>query len=985
MQQAQSDQTLLTACRKAFINGNQEASDEWCADIVMNALERGETVLSALTDELAQCESYSISVAFVTMGGFAMLTDALYELGRKGIKGELLTTDYQWFSEPQALRRLMLVPNLTVRFFRTSPKTGFHTKGYIFRQPDVCRIILGSSNLTQAALKTSQEWNARLISKVSGAFARKVEEEFQKLWHSPATCPVEEVIDAYEHEYFRRSRLKRQLAVMQTWENLTPNSMQTAFVEAIQALFDKGETRALLISATGTGKTFAAAFATKKLVPKKTLFLVHNEQILLQARLSFERVLGKAAKTALYTGNEKDPDVETADLVFSTMQTLSKDAHSARFDKKHFDLIIVDEVHHASADSYRKIMRYFEPRFWLGMTASPDRPDGDNIYEIFHYNIAYEIRLQTALKEDLLCPFHYHGIADVTFRDGTRLADVSDLRLLSIGQQVNFILEKVEAYGWSGTRLKALLFASTVKECEELSQEFNRRGLHTAVLSGENKAEDRADVLAHLGQDEKAGGLDMVLSVGVLSEGVDVVSVNVVIFMRPTESPIVFIQQLGRGLRKAPNKEFVNILDFIGNSDRNWLIPVALSGDNSYSKEGMRKFIQSDSRTLPGASTVQFDEVAREKIYRSIDKAATGSYKLMKESYDMLRRKLGRRPDLVDFDPHNGIDPRLFFEHKDFGSYYAFLKKADPASLEVLSERAEKMIWYLSKKIGNAHRLSEVILLDAILGGETGWLKERFETELAAQTGRTLTTLHLENVLKIMSCDFQRKAEEAEALQDAVFVEKIGDDFRASSGFLQELTDEHFARMVADLTAFVRRRWTEHFAQTYRDTAFVINERYTYEDVCRLLDWDKNLNGGAIGGYFYDYRTKTLPVFINYEKADRAIQYNDRFKSPEELVALSKTDSQVTSVYANHIYKRTDTDRANRLFLFVRRNKKDIGAKAFYFLGEIEAVGEPRAHKMPKHNKPTDTTDVFEIDYRLESPVSPQMYRFLTVEDKEDK
>lgn len=978
---------ILDGCRWAFGSASEgEADLRYRAEFLSNADWRRERVGHALEKELMACENYAISVAFVSMSGWTTLAQALKNADEAGKKGRLLTTDYLMFTDPAALRRLSLLKHLEVRLFCTEAGQGFHTKGYLFHSGDVCRIILGSSNLTQAALLQSNEWNARLVSHRDGAFARRIAEEFEALWTAENTRPLSEVIDRYEAQYAanRRHRPSVRAAKLLTPSvqapKLTPNAMQAAFVRKLLSIVASGESRALLISATGTGKTYAAAFATRRLAPRRVLFLVHREQIARQAMASFARVLGNDKRFALYTGTRKDEGCESADLVFATMQTLSLEHHAERFAPDHFDLIIIDEVHRAGAPSYQTIMARWTPRFWLGMTASPDRADGFDIYALFHHNIAADIRLQTAMAENLLCPFHYFGVADVTLVDGDRLEDVKDARRIPLGQRVNYILEKAHFYGFSGPRVKGLIFCSGNAEAQALSDEFNRRGLATLALSGADSQEKRSAAVRRLTQDEGADSLDYLFSVDIFNEGVDIPEVNQVIFLRPTESAVIFVQQLGRGLRKSPGKEFVVIIDFIANYQNNFLIPVALSGDNTYIKNRMRKFIHTDKDYLPGASTIHFDPIAEQTIYRLIDTARTNDLSILKTSYAILKRKLGRIPALTDFDEHGEIDPCKFFDHASFGSYHAFLMKHEPDYTVRLSERAEKRLVFLSRTIGHGKRPSEALVLDDILSGHYEDLDRRLAERLRSDYGFEASPAHTGNVMTVLAGRFVKTAREAELLADAAVLEETGEGIRVRDDFLDELGHGGFRRHLEELIGFVKARYRARYARRYRETLFTLNETYTYEDVCRLLDWPRQLSGQNIGGYFYEKTTKTLPVFINYEKNDEAIQYEDRFQSADELIALSKTKRRPDSPDATHIFKRSPEDAANRIYLFVRRNKDDKEAKAFYFLGEVTADDQigPVPHTLPASDPNGKPVNVFEIHYRLETPVSSDLYHYLT-------
>lgn len=426
-----TDACLEAQLRSAFLTGETDGEEAGLRpEFVINDPDRRIKVLTVIEDELARCTSFDISVAFVTMSGIEPLLPIFEELRERGVPGRVLTTDYLCFSDPAAMRKLAGISNIEVRLFRAEGNRGFHTKGYIFNSGDVCRFLIGSSNLTGTALATNREWNARLVSKQTGAFARALQAEFRALWDHPLSRPLHEVIDAYEAE--RRAHMAAQTEVMRRLPLLVspvrpePNSMQRAFVENLLRIAGSGERRALLISATGTGKTYAAAFAVRELKPRRMLFVVHREQIARQAMASFRRVLGEDELTyGLLGGGQNEAG---ADCVFATMQTLARERVLGALDPKAFDVIIIDEVHRAAAESYKKIMAHFEPKLWFGMTASPDRPDGADIYALFDHNIAYEIRLSTALEEDLLCPFHYFGVKDVTVARGPLRLQAADGR-----------------------------------------------------------------------------------------------------------------------------------------------------------------------------------------------------------------------------------------------------------------------------------------------------------------------------------------------------------------------------------------------------------------------------------------------------------------------------------------------------------------------------------------------------------------------------
>ncbi|MDU6794818.1 MAG: DEAD/DEAH box helicase, partial [Staphylococcus sp.] len=439
------------------------------------------------------------------------------------------------------------------------------------------------------------------------------------------------------------------------------------------------------------------------------------------AMASFERVYNDPSITfGLVSGNVKKYD---ATHVFSTMQMMGRNDVMKQYDPKEFDCIIIDEVHRAGSDSYQRIIEYFEPQFLLGMTASPERTDGYDLYELFDHNIIYEIRLQQALEEDLLCPFHYFGISYLWV---DTQEDISDMEVsfsnLSTKERVDKIVEKIRYFGHSGSRVKGLVFCSNRVEAKELSNAFNERGVYrTVCLTGEDSQVTREIAIARLtGTGDYQGRpdlqLDYIFTVDIFNEGVDIPEINQVIMLRQTESPIIFIQQLGRGLRKFEDKEYVVILDFIGNYTNNFMIPLALSGDRSYNKDTLRRYVQAGNRIIPGTSTVHFDKIAKQRIYESIDTAKFSDMKLIKEAYFNLRFKLGRIPKISDFADHGSIDVSRIFSK--FKSYHHFLIKIKDKDYDIsFTPVQERMLHFISQKLTTGMRVRELLLLQALLDG----------------------------------------------------------------------------------------------------------------------------------------------------------------------------------------------------------------------------------------------------------------------------
>jgi len=664
---------ILKGAKTAFIDGEISSSSDFKPQLLVN--DKSSKVINSIRDELRSCDEFIFSSAFITMGGITPLLEDFKYLEANNIKGKILTTDYLYFTEPKALKKLNSFSNIEIRMY-SQKNEGFHTKGYIFKKEGYCKGIVGSSNLTMNALTVNKEWNVEFTSLREGEMLNELKTEFNNLWNQ--SDDLIDVLPVYEKIYQDNKRFNNIREITEEIKNegvvLTPNFMQEEFLTNIRNLIRQGEDKAILVSATGTGKTYASAFAVKDFKPKRFLFLVHREQIAKQSIEAYKHVFKDYDNFGLLTGNSKDSD---KNYLFATIQTMSKDLIYKSFARDYFDYIIVDEVHKAGALSYLKVLDYFKPKFLLGMTASPERTDGFNIYDLFDNNIAHEIRLQEALEEDLLCPFHYFGISDVELDGDVIDDDFKDFNLLASDMRIDYLIEKSEFYGYSGDRRKALVFCSRKKEAELLSKGFNKRGYKSIVLTGDDSQDKRLDAIDRLTNDDNPDKLEFIFTVDIFNEGVDIPEINQVLLVRPTESPIVFVQQLGRGLRKFKNKEYVVVLDFIGNYKNNFMIPVALSGDRSYDKDYIRKYIMEGNKIIPGASSINFDEVSKRRIFEAVNNASFSRIAFFKEKYNALKFKLGRAPLLCDFFNNGDLDPLLILNHSSFDCYLDFIEKVE--------------------------------------------------------------------------------------------------------------------------------------------------------------------------------------------------------------------------------------------------------------------------------------------------------------------
>ena len=944
-----TDELLKRGLEHGFIDKTITAGEEFTPQLITNNPLRNEKVITTLKHEMENCDEFMFSVAFVNSGGVSALDQEFLELDRRGIKGRIIASQYQNFTEPVALKKLTRHENIQVRII-TEEVSKMHSKCYIFRHGDSYNIIIGSSNLTNGALCENMEWNLKFNSMQSGELVSEILSEFERMFE--IATPVDDIwIGQYSMLYddiheFRRSMRDHNPRLPDTTGRISPNKMQVEALIGIQKIRDSGENRALVISATGSGKTYLSAFDVKR-TEGRFLYIVHRNPILNKSKKSFERVLEGKKTVARYDPAKNNLD---ADCTFVTIQTISKPDVLAKIPQDWFDYILIDEVHHAGAETYQKVLNHFTPKFLLGMTATPDRTDGYDIYKLFNYQIAYEIRLKGAMENKLICPFHYFGISDISF-DGESEEEKSAFLKTEFEQRLNHILFHAEYYGYCGNRVKGLVFCRDLNEAQDYSEGFNRRGYRTVKVDGKMDKDEVEAYIERLEEDDESKAvLDYIFTADLFNEGVDIPSVNQVIMLRPTESPIIFIQQLGRGLRHYPDKEYVVILDFIGNYEKNYNIPLALSDDRSYSKSETRRFVASGDSIIPGNSTISFDEVSRNKIYESIDNSDFTEAKIILDAYRNLKMRLGRIPRLTEFGKHDSIDALNILTK--YRSYHAFLKTREKEYTEILSKTEESYLELITRICAAGKRQIEIEAVSLLVDGTEDMIGDLcsrgFDTEQS-------------NIIQVLDGTFYSN--------DISLIDDITAGIQASEQFRKMLSDDSFRDHIIQIIDLGRENWSRNYSEPCKDSDLVLNMRYTYEDVCRYLNWSKNINAQNLGGYFYHKDTNTFPVFINYIKGDDVAEsqrYEDRFENRNTLIALSKSNENRNSSRMKVIENSSKT--GTKIHLFMRKNKNDKGSKEFYYLGPMSFVS------FLDDNKPVT------IEYKLMFEVRSDLYDYFNSE-----
>lgn len=958
-------QNLQESLYKGFIDQTQHSGERFKPTLLVN--NTNENVLNALLEELDHCQSFLFSVAFVTESGLATLKSHFLDLERKGIKGRILTSTFLNFNQPKVFKELLKITNVEVRL---ANKKGFHSKGYIFNHETHHSLIVGSSNLTANALKVNYEWNVKLTSLENGEIVNHFNDQFEEVWET-AIPLTEEWIEHYASSYVPPAN-NREVSVVADFPavyqtnaieealKITPNKMQQAALQEIQLVREAGHDKGLVISATGTGKTYLSAFDVRSFAPKRMLFIVHREQILQKAKSDFLQILGGTEDDfGILSGSSRQTD---ARYLFATIQTISKEETLRQFDPEAFDYILIDEVHKAGAKSYQKVIDYFRPQFLMGMTATPERTDDFNIYELFDYNIAYEIRLQEALEEDMLCPFHYFGVTDIEYEEGV-IDETTAFSKLVTEERVEHILEKIHYYGHSGDSVRGLIFCSRKDEAEKLSIELNKRGLRTIALTGDHSQEERIRQVDRL----ENGLLDYILTVDIFNEGIDIPSVNQVVMLRQTQSSIIFIQQLGRGLRKHNSKEFVTIIDFIGNYKNNYLIPVALSGDRSQNKDNIRRHMK-DTSYIKGVSTINFEEIAKNRVFNAIKRSNLTDMKLLRDAYNELKNRIGEVPKLQDFIIHNSLDPLVIVQK--YVNYYRFLLKLKEIE-PIFSPYEDQVITMLSQEILNGKRKHEVLLLQLLLN-EGSISRERYFKELELQ-GCTTNKETLKSVERILNLSFYTDATKKKYGNKPLVLFESKDSLSFNAEIRERLNaNPSFKAILRDIVSSAALLSEQYSCEK----PLTLYKKYTRKDACRLLNWSNDESSTI-----YGYKTKhgTCPIFVTYHKHDEvesSVAYTEGFINPEVFKWSTRSNRTLASEEVIKIINAKE--QGINLHLFVKKDDDEGGD--FYYLGEV-VPDKNMIEQSTMEDKNGKEIPVVHMNMVLEKGLENKLYHYITSEE----
>ena len=778
------------------------------------ANEQDEKIWLTLRNELYRCQSFTWAVAFITQDMLVPLKVALADLAAKGVGGTIITSNYLNFNNPRVFEELAKIPNLKVKI---AAEAGFHVKGYLFEHEDYQTLVIGSANFTRSAMLSNYEWALKVSSREQADLTKQLMQKISVLKDNSF-----DLSDQWLADYKKNWRPAPVPHFTKNESKIVPNKMQQAALRNLRSLVDNGEKRGLVVSATGTGKTYLGAFAVKEFNPKRFLYVVHREQIAKKSLASFQRVIGgKKQEYGLLSGNKHDKNKK---YLFATIQTLSQPNMLKSFDLNEFDYILIDEAHRAAA------------------------PSGD--------------------------------------------------------------------------QAKGLVFCSRREEAHELARLFSEKGHPAVALTNEDSEKVRNKVVQRL----VAGEIEYIVAVDLFNEGIDIPALNQIIMLRNTESSIVFIQQLGRGLRKYPGKEFVTVLDFIGNYKNNYMIPIALNHDTSRDKDQAKR-----EARLPhfiDVSTINFNKVASEKILASLDQIKLDNMRELRHSYQSLKNKLGRIPLLHDFAQYGSVSPMVFANNRGLDNYASFLIKMGEAVK--ISNYENAVLSFLTKELLNGKRAHELVLLQMLLK-QKQVNQEDFVLELRKKK-IYVNEAALNSVDDILSLDFfdvkqGKTTKKAQYGDQPVVVHSNLFDYELNKDLQNALTqNKWFAGLFKDAIETGLLLCTDYDQQKQ----FTLYKQYDRKDACRLLNWPRDVSAPMYGYRVGDHDT---PIFITYRKDDqekRNALYHNTLENGRSLRWYTRMPRHLDSEEVQRLLKTSDM----HIHVFVKRS--DADGKQFFYLGEAQ-------------------------------------------------
>lgn len=559
----------------------------------------------------------------------------------------------------------------------------------------------------------------------------------------------------------------------------------------------------------------------------------------------------------------------------------------------------------------------------------------------------------------MLVPFHYYGVSDLSI-DGEQIDDNTEFNKLCSPERIKHILHFANFYGACNKVIRGLVFVSSINEALEMAKQFNEASIPTVALTGKNDHYQRQEAIRQL----EYGEIRYIISVDIFNEGVDIPSVNQVLMIRPTQSAIIFVQQLGRGLRKAENKQYLTVVDFIANYKNSFLVPIALYGDTSFNKDNLRKLLVGESQGLPGACTIDFDRIAQQQIFDSINQSNLRKLSDLKLEYKLLKNVLGRIPMMMDFYSLGKRDPYQFVEYSD--SYYEFVQKTDKTAGLSMSNFNVELLGYLQKFVNDTKRgLESKILIGLIQEGEFTFLESELHSVEEA--------IHIVN----LNFDYKRHKKSDMRISEKLDIKlAVINEAKVlpTERFKHLLEDKSFNQFLLDSSLYSSSRYDEKVKSGTLDGGFILHEKYSRRDALRILNWDKNRNASTLGGYRMSPDGTNCPIWVTYNKheVEDSINYADEFLSPSRFQWMSRSRRTKKSGELLPIINAPES--GVRLPFFIK--KSDNEGIDYYYLGDV----------IPVREAITDSTmpdgiggqlNVVKFEFEFQHRVPDELYNYL--------
>ena len=928
-----------------ILNNNLGINDN-LNELIINEKAKFINFFVVLKKELLSCKKFYFIVSFIKFSGIQLLINIFEELEKKGIEGEIITSVYLNITDVKALQILQRYKNIKVKIYNNSSES-FHTKAYLFEKEKYSTCIIGSSNLSQSALYSAEEWNVKLTNNNFFQIYDKSMKQFKLLWNSNEAIELNDDFiqkyDEYKKKNIQQNTFDYKKIINDKYNEFKPNTMQKEILEKLKITREHGQTKGLVVAATGTGKTYLAALDIKNYFSKnskefKVLFVAHREELLENGMTVLSNIL-KINKNnfGICFGGIKDINKT---IIFASIQTLRTEYKN--FKQDYFDYIVVDEFHHASADSYIKVINYFNPKFLLGLTATPERMDGKNILALCNYNLVGEIGLKKAMEQDLIAPFHYFGINDstidynkITYKNGKY--DESELtQNLNKNRRTDYILDKINKFGFCGDCLSAIAFCENIEHANFMNKQFKKVGYKSKALTSKTNTTERSNLL----NDFKNKKIEILCVVDIFNEGIDIPNINLLLFLRPTLSSTIFIQQIGRGLRKYKNKDFVTIIDFIGNHKKDYLITKIFSEkiqEKNYiydKKEKIINEIKNQFSNIPGASYIELDRICQERIIKKIEKINFNSKKILKDLYDEYKIEIGKNTDnyleIIDFDTNITLFKELCSKLGSFYEAQLLFEENYFKESNSLNSKEISFLAYLEKKITLNEPFTYLIVKI---------LSEQFDEK--SKNLFINSNILIEEFYNYYKTNFDKKY-----LIERIFLELIEDNilqqnlygYTISNAYISLFKEKNpiFYNRLNSLLILGLNEFKNNNLQEFNENILLTHKEYMRIDLQILLD-SKVPKGTWRAGYANT--DKDICLFITNDKShisQENLKYDNSLYADNIIQWISQPKTYHTSnvgeMFVKHKEKGYKVHIFARKYAFMNGNKTN----PFIYLGNAD-------------------------------------------------